>query len=80
MAPPSTRRSGHSRRAQYGIFTGYVLAGIGGVIGAILLGISLWHPTAFSGARGVAADVAAPAGEGSAAVRIEFEETRFQRP
>lgn len=71
MAPPSTRRSGHSRRAQYGVFTGYVLAGIGAVIGTILLGISLWHPSAFSGARGVAADVTAPAGEGSAAVRTE---------
>ena len=31
MAPPS-RRPGHSRKAQYGLFTGYVIAGIGALI------------------------------------------------
>lgn len=69
MAPPSARRSGHSRRAQYGLFTGYVLAAIGAALGAVLLGISLWHPTAFSGLRGAAGDMAAPVGEASAAGR-----------
>ena len=38
MAPPSSRRSGHSRRAQYGQFTGYVIASVGALIGAVLLG------------------------------------------
>ena len=55
MAPSSKRRSGHSRRAQYGLFTGYVLAGIGAIVGALLLGISLWRPTTFNGPRTAAA-------------------------
>lgn len=71
MAPPSARRSGHSRRAQYGQFTGYVLASIGAIVGAILLAISLLSPGAFGGLRGTAAEAVAPAGEGVAAVRSE---------
>lgn len=71
MAPPSSRRSGHSRRAQYGQFTGYVLAAIGAALGAVLLGISLWRPTSFNGLRGAAADTVAPAGEAGAVVRSE---------
>ena len=71
MAPPSSRRSGHSRRAQYGQFTGYVLAAIGAALGAVLLGISLWRPTSFNGLRGAAADTVAPAGEAGAVVRTE---------
>ncbi len=69
MAPPSSRRSGHSRRAQYGLFTGYVLAAIGAVVGALLLGLSLWRPTTFNGLRGTAADTVAPVGEAGAATR-----------
>lgn len=71
MAPPSKRRSGHSRRAQYGQFTGYVLASIGAVIGAVLLIVSLVSPAAFGGVRGVANEAVAPVGEGTAAVRSE---------
>ena len=71
MAPPSKRRSGHSRRAQYGQFTGYVLATIGAVIGAVLLIISLFSPTAFGGLRGAATEVVAPAGRGAAVARSE---------
>lgn len=71
MAPPSNRRSGHSRRAQYGQFTGYVLATLGAVVGAILLLISLFSPGAFSGLRGSAAEVVTPAGRGVAVARTE---------
>ncbi|QSB44001.1 rod shape-determining protein MreC [Tsuneonella flava] len=71
MAPPSSRRSGHSRRAQYGLFTGYVLATIGALFGALLLGISLWRPTSFNGFRTSASDVVAPVGEAGAAARTE---------
>lgn len=70
MAPPSKRRPGFSRRAQYGIFTGYVVAGIGALVGAVLLGLSLWRPASFNGPRTVAVDVIAPAGELSADVRV----------
>ena len=69
MAPPSSRRSGHSRRAQYSVFTGYVVAGIGALIGGVLLGISLWQPQAFSGLRNGANEVVAPAGSATSVVR-----------
>lgn len=71
MAPPSSRRSGHSRRAQYGQFTGYVIAAIGAVIGAVLLLVSLLSPNAFSGLRGGAAEVVAPPGRATAVARDE---------
>lgn len=69
MAPPSSRRSGHSRKAQYSVFTGYVLAAIGALIGAVLLGVSLWNPSSFGGLRGGASDAVRPVGEASAEVR-----------
>lgn len=71
MAPTGQRRAGYSRKAQYGLFTGYIIAGIGAVIGAILLGLSLWQPSLLSGLRGEARDAIAPASEPTAAVRTE---------
>lgn len=73
MAPTSARRSGHSRRAQYGQFTGYVLASIGAVVGAILLGVSLWWPPSFEDLRGAATDTIAPVGEATAKGRVESQ-------
>ncbi len=69
MAPPSSRRSGFSKKAQYSQFTGYLLAGGGAVLGLALLMLSLWQPAAFAPARGVASDIVAPIGTGGAAVR-----------
>jgi rod shape-determining protein MreC len=69
MAPPSSRRSGFSKKAQYSLFTGYLLAGAGAVVGAALLALSLWQPGAFAPVRGVASDAVAPVGAGTAAVR-----------
>jgi len=71
MAPSSKRRSGHSRRAQYGLFTGYVIAGVGALLGALLLGISLWRPSSFNGLRGAASDAVAPVGGVGAEARVE---------
>lgn len=71
MAPTSSRRSSYSRRAQYGVFTGYVIAGIGALIGAVLLALSLWRPASFNGPRTVAQDAVAPAAQASAEVRAE---------
>jgi rod shape-determining protein MreC len=68
---PNPKRSGFSRRAQYGVFTGYVVAGIGALVGALLLTISLLHPAAFSGFRGSAIDAAAPVAKTTAAGRSE---------
>jgi rod shape-determining protein MreC len=69
MAPPSSRRSGYSRRAQYNLFTGYVIAGIGALIGAILLALSFFQPQLFGGLRGAAQDGVSPATETAATVR-----------
>ena len=51
--PPAGRRPGSNKRAQLGLFTGYVVAGLGLVIGAVLLGISLFNPGAFAGLRSI---------------------------
>jgi len=69
MAPPSSRRSGFSKKAKFSLFTGYLLAGAGALLGFGLLLLSLWQPAAFAPARGVAGDVVAPAGEVTAAAR-----------
>ncbi|GGC20202.1 hypothetical protein GCM10011371_04880 [Novosphingobium marinum] len=66
MAPPSKRRSGYSRRAQYSTFFGYI-AGVAGVlVGAAFLLVSFLEPGAFSWARNAAATAAEPAGGASA--------------
>lgn len=69
MAPPASRRTGYSRKAQYSVFTGYLLAALGALLGLILLGLSFYQPGSFAPLRGVASSVAAPAGEAGAAVR-----------
>ena len=69
MAPTGQRRSGYSRRAQYNLFTGYIIAGIGALIGAVLLVLSFFQPHLFGGLRGAAADGVSPATETSATVR-----------
>lgn len=69
MAPISSRRSGHSRRAQYSLFTGYALAALGALLGAVLLAVSLMNPSAFTGLRMTASDAVAPAGSTAAKTR-----------
>ncbi|MFN3863478.1 MAG: rod shape-determining protein MreC [Erythrobacter sp.] len=69
MAPPSLRRSGFSKKAQFSLFTGYLLAGVGAVLGLALLLLSLWQPSAFAPLRGLAGDAVAPAGEATAVIR-----------
>lgn len=71
MAPSSSRRSGFSRKAQYSLFTGYLLAGAGAMLGLGLLLLSLWQPAAFAPLRGVASDAVAPASGASAVVRAQ---------
>ena len=70
MAPPS-KRSGSNRKAQLSVFTGYVLAGAGALLGAALLIISLWQPHALAGLRSMAADASSSAGEAGASARTE---------
>ncbi|MEO0642616.1 MAG: rod shape-determining protein MreC [Pseudomonadota bacterium] len=69
MAPPSSRRSGFSKKAQYSVFTGYILATLGALFGLALLALSLWQPSALAPLRGAAQDVVSPAGGASATVR-----------
>jgi len=71
MAPPASRRTGSNRKAQMGVFAGYLVAGLGALIGAVLLIISLWRPETFSGLRTAASDVAAPVGEVGAETRTD---------
>lgn len=56
----ATPRPGWSRRAQYGLFFGFIAAIAGLVIGLILLGISIAAPKTFKELRSVALDVTAP--------------------
>ncbi|HYD13289.1 MAG TPA: rod shape-determining protein MreC [Allosphingosinicella sp.] len=60
MAPPGKRRPGFSRRAQYGVFIGYVIAVAGCLVAVLLLAIAIIDPKGFQALRTAAADVTAP--------------------
>lgn len=71
MAPPSAKqRSGSNKKAQLGLFAGYLAAGLGATLGALLLALSLWKPETFNGLRSMATDAAAPVGDVGAAGRV----------
>lgn len=69
MAPPRNRRPGFSRRAQYGLFLGYVIAVGGALVGAALLLISTFNPPAFAALRSTLAEITTPVSSGFAWVR-----------
>ena len=60
MAPPRNRRPGFSRRAQYGLFLGYVLLLGGALIGVVLLLISTLNPPAFAPLRSTLSEITTP--------------------
>ena len=68
MAPPSNRRPGFSRRAQYGLFLGYVIAVAGILFAVLLLVIARVDPQGFSTLRGAALDATAPVSSGGRSV------------
>ncbi len=68
MAPARDRRTGFSRRRQYGLFLGYVLAIAGAVVGAALLVLSTFDPPAFSALRMAAAGATTPVSSALASV------------
>lgn len=68
MAPTRDRRPGFSRRRQYGLFAGYVLAVAGAVVALALLIVSALNPSAFAGARMGAASLTAPVSAALASV------------
>ncbi len=64
MAPPRNHRPGFSRRAQYTVFAGYVLAASGALVGAILLLISIIDPRAFAVLRAAVREATTPVSTG----------------
>jgi len=69
MPPPSDRRPGFSRRAQFGIFSGYVAAVLGALVGAILIVIAIVDNGSFAFLRRGADEVAAPVGAAGSVAR-----------
>lgn len=71
MAPPSTRRPGFSRRAQYGLFLGYVMAVGGMLFAGLLLVIAVVDPSGFNALKGVGLDITRPVSSGGRSV-VDF--------
>ncbi len=70
MAPPVSRRPGFSRRAQLGLFFGYIFAIFGVLTGALMLLTAHFDPEGHNALRAMLGDVAAPfSSAGRAAVR-----------
>jgi len=60
VAKSSTRRPGFSRRAQYGLFIGYVMTVAGILFSVLLLFIAAVDPKGFAALKGAALDVTTP--------------------
>jgi rod shape-determining protein MreC len=65
MAPPHNRRPGFSRRAQYGLFIGYVVAVGGALVAVGLLLLSTLNPPAFAVVRGAFSELVTPVASGA---------------
>lgn len=68
MARPSDRRPGYSRRAQYGLFFGYVTAVSGAIVALLLLILSAVDPRGFGALKGAVTDATLPISAGGRAV------------
>ena len=68
MAPSRNRRPGFSRRAQYSLFLGYVIAVAGSLVGAVLLALATLDPPAFAALRASVGTVTTPVSSGIAGV------------
>lgn len=60
MAPPQNRRSGFSRRAQYGLFASYVVAIAGVLVGLLLAITARFDPQGHAAIQGIFADLTSP--------------------
>ncbi|MEP6786503.1 MAG: rod shape-determining protein MreC [Sphingomonadales bacterium] len=60
MAPPQNRRSGFSRRAQYGLFASYVVAIAGVLVGLLLALTARFDPQGHAAIQGIFADLTSP--------------------
>lgn len=68
MAPSRNRRPGFSRRAQYGLFLGYVIAVAGAIVAAVLLALATLNPPAFAALRAALAEITTPISSGIAGI------------
>jgi rod shape-determining protein MreC len=68
MAPRTSRRPGFSRRAQYGLFLGYVIAVAGILFALLLLVVAMVDPTGFGVLKGAALDATRPVSAGGRGV------------
>jgi rod shape-determining protein MreC len=68
MAPPSSRRPGFSRRAQYGLFLGYVVAVAGILFAVLLIAVAAIDPKGFAALKGAALDATAPISRGASSI------------
>lgn len=74
MAPPPNRRPGFSRRAQYSLFLGYVVA-VGGILFALmLLVVAVIDPRGFNALKGAALDATTPISSAGRSVVTFFED------
>lgn len=69
MAPPTKRRPGHSRRAQYSLFLAYVLAIGGATLGLVLVALSAFDPPAFAALRSAVSEIVTPVSSGADSTR-----------
>ncbi len=69
MVPPTNRRPGFSRKAQYSLFATYVLAIAGSVFAALLLILSIVDPAGFGALRMIGTEITAPAARFFSSVR-----------
>lgn len=60
MARPPSRRPGYDRRAQYGLFAGYVVAVSGACVGLLLVVVAKFDPTGFAAVRSAAGEITRP--------------------
>ncbi len=60
MAPPSPRRPGFSRRAQYGIFASYVIAVAGAAFALLLVLTARFDPNGHSALQSIMVDITSP--------------------
>jgi rod shape-determining protein MreC len=72
VVPPTNRRPGFSRKAQFSLFATYVLAIAGAVVAALLLVLSIVDPSGFSALRAIGTEITAPAARFITSVRHTF--------
>ncbi|MFO1239236.1 MAG: rod shape-determining protein MreC [Sphingomonadaceae bacterium] len=77
MAPPSPRRPGFSRRAQYSLFASYVAALVGALFGLLLILTARFDPAGHAALQGFLTDIFTPVSSAArgagAAVGSTFE-------